>query len=46
MLFRSKGVLDNVLVAHYHSFKDPYKLSGFKEHVLEKTAPPVEALSL
>ena len=43
---KAKGVLDNVLVAHYHSFKDPYKLSGFKEHVLEKTAPPVEALSL
>ncbi len=43
---QAKGVLDNVLVAHYHSLGDPDKLSGFKEHVLEKTAQPVEALSL
>jgi DNA repair exonuclease SbcCD ATPase subunit len=43
---KAKGVFDNVLVAHYHSFRDPDKLSGFQEHVLEKTAPPVEAISL
>jgi len=43
---KAQGVLDNVLVAHYHSFKDPDKLSGFEEHVLEKTAQPVEAISL
>lgn len=28
------GHLDNVLVAHYHSIRDPGKLHGFKEHIL------------
>lgn len=28
------GHLDNVLVAHYHSVRDPGKLHGFKEHIL------------
>jgi hypothetical protein len=43
---KEKGVLDNVLVAHYHSLRDPKKLSGFQEHILEKAESQVEAISL
>jgi hypothetical protein len=43
---KKKGVLDNVLVAHYHSLRNPKKLSGFQEHVLEETGLSVEAISL
>ncbi len=32
-----RGVLDNVLVAHYHSLQGTEKLSGFREHILEET---------
>jgi hypothetical protein len=32
---KAKGYLDNVLVAHYASIRDPEKLSGFKEHILK-----------
>jgi hypothetical protein len=31
---RRAGFLDNVLVAHYCSLRDPAKLCGFKEHIL------------
>lgn len=43
---KSRGVLDNALVAHYHSLRDPDKLSGFREHILENTKSPVKAGSL
>jgi hypothetical protein len=43
---RAKGILDNVLVAHYHSLGDPVKLAGFKEHILGKSQTPVEVASL
>jgi DNA repair exonuclease SbcCD ATPase subunit len=33
-LMKAKGYLDNVLVAHYSSIRDPEKLHGFKEHIL------------
>ncbi|VAX32902.1 hypothetical protein MNBD_NITROSPINAE05-38, partial [hydrothermal vent metagenome] len=42
----SKGILDNVLVAHYHSLGDPGKLSGFREHILGTTETFLEAASL
>lgn len=32
-VMKAKGYLDNVLVAHYTSIRDPQKLSGFKEHI-------------
>lgn len=35
-VMKAKGYLDNVLVAHYTSIRDTRKLSGFKEHILEK----------
>lgn len=35
-VMKAKGYLDNVLVAHYSSIRDPDKLSGFKEHILEE----------
>jgi hypothetical protein len=43
---KARGVLDNVLVAHYHSLKDPVKLSGFREHILGDCLSPVKAVSL
>lgn len=43
---KARGVLDNVLVAHYHSLRDAEKLSGFQEHVLEETESQLEAVSL
>lgn len=43
---KAGGVLDNVLVAHYHSLKDSEKLSGFKEHVLESTLAEEKAVAL
>ncbi len=33
-VMRAKGRLDNALVAHYASLRDPEKLHGFKEHIL------------
>jgi gas vesicle protein len=33
-LMKAKGFLDNALVAHYTSIRDPAKLHGFKEHIL------------
>lgn len=33
-VMKAKGYLDNVLVAHYTSMRDPERLSGFKEHIL------------
>lgn len=33
-ILRALGHLDNVLIAHYHSFEDASLLSGFREHVL------------
>ena len=35
-VMKAKGYLDNVLVAHYASIRDPEKLFGFKEHILEE----------
>lgn len=35
---KQRGFLDNVLVAHYHSIRNPEKLFGFKEHILESGA--------
>lgn len=32
---KEQGAIDNVLVAHYHSLRDPEKLSGFEEHILD-----------
>ena len=40
---KEKEALDNVLVAHYHSVRDPQKLFGFQEHILEDTQSPVMA---
>lgn len=37
---KQRGFLDNVLVAHYHSIRNPGKLFGFKEHILESGAEP------
>jgi hypothetical protein len=31
---KERGLLDNALVAHYHSLRDPAKLHGFREHIL------------
>ncbi|MBI4384138.1 MAG: hypothetical protein HY579_08915 [Nitrospinae bacterium] len=33
-VMKARGRLDNALVAHYVSLRDPEKLSGFKEHIL------------
>lgn len=38
---KAEGYLDNVLVAHYHSVKDPGKLYGFQEHILGGKEIPV-----
>ena len=31
---KKRGALDNVLVTHHHSVRDPEKLYGFEEHIL------------
>ena len=33
---QAQGLLDNVLVAHYHTLGEPQKLFGFTEHVLRE----------
>lgn len=43
---KQKGVLDNVLVAHYHSLRDTDQLSGFQEHILGETESQAEAIAL
>ena len=35
-VMKQKGFIDNVLVAHYHSVRDPEQLFGFREHILEE----------
>ncbi len=40
---KERGMIDNVLVAHYHSVREADKLFGFVEHILEETPSPVEA---
>ena len=37
---KERGFLDNALVAHYHSLRDPRELYGFREHILSENRPP------
>ena len=37
---KDRGFLDNALVAHYHSLRDPTELCGFREHILSESQPP------
>jgi len=36
---KERGFLDNALVAHYHSLRDPSDLYGFREHILTEDPP-------
>jgi len=40
---RGRGLLDQALVAHYASVRDPARLFGFTEHVLGLEAEPGDA---